>query len=228
MRLRRIRFVLTFCVLVFLYTILVSYMEIDTVIKLSEKMFAKTEVDDIKCYYEKEGDVLPSTEDPSFSPKTNSIFFIDSSCKGKLTMMQARIAESAAIANPQWHIYVLLSYPIRDSISKKALVQLLAYPNVNVARIYIAQFAKGTAVESILANNIKKSKHPIQDTSNILKIVTLNKWGGIFLDNDMIVIKTFDDLPKNFLVEERKGVSSGILSFTKDDFGRNVTSEILR
>ena len=196
--------------------------------KREDKMFLKDDSDEISCYYKNEGDVLPSVEDPRFVPNNKSIFYIDSTCRGELTMMHACVAESAAAANPEWSIYLLFSYPLTDSLSKRFLAELLTYPNINAARIHLDKYAKGTVLESILVNDIKKSKHPIVDASNMLKIVTLHRWGGITLDNDMLIIRSFDDLPSNWVVKVNNELSSEALSVSKDDVGRNITGELMK
>lgn len=225
-RRRRIRFVLLNCVLIYLFVVLFTH-ENDAEIKLKNKIFSRTELEDISCYYKNDDDVLLSFEE-SFSPKNNSIFYIDSTCNGELTMLHACVAESAAAANPEWAIYLLFTFPITDSLSKKILAALLTYPNINAGRIHIAEYAKGTVLESILVNEIKKSKHPIEDATNMLKMITLHKWGGISLDNDMMNLRAFDDLPKNWVVKKNNRLSSEVLSFAKDDVGRNITSEVMK
>ncbi|KAJ8733165.1 hypothetical protein PYW08_001463 [Mythimna loreyi] len=231
-RFLRIRFVLTCCVFMFFYAIKLTYekhKELVPIIKRDDKMTPIAE--ELSCYYINDRNLFLSTEDPSFSPpsKNKSIFFIETACKEEISMFHACVIESAAMAHPESKIYVLFSYPITKLQTKEYLGQVLNnYPNVFAARIHIAQYAKGTALESILVEDIKKTRHPIEDISNVLKIVTLYKWGGTVLSNDMMVLRSFEDLPKNLIATKSNEASSSILSFAKDEVGTNLTNEIMK
>ncbi|XP_063897391.1 lactosylceramide 4-alpha-galactosyltransferase [Helicoverpa armigera] len=174
-------------------------------------------------------DSLPSAEDPSFVPGAKSIFFHDTSCRGGLTIRQACSVEAAARAHPEHIIYVLFSCPVTNCAQKTTcLATLLEFPNVKFLRVDITEFSKGTAVQSIVLNDIKLSQYPIQHAADILRILTLNKWGGMYLDTDMIVTRSLEHLPKNFVAKENlDDVASGILSFAKDGIGANITNKIL-
>lgn len=184
----------------------------------------------LSCYESQIGDALPSAEDPSFSPKAKSIFFHETSCRGGLTVRQACAVEAAARAHPRREIYVLFSAPVTDyELKTSCLAELLFFNNVKFLRLHAAEYSKGTAVQSMLLNDLKKSKFQIQHIADILRILTLNKWGGIYLDTDTIVTKSLDELPSNFVAKEtEKHVASGILSFAKDEIGTNVTNAVIK
>ncbi|CAD0199572.1 unnamed protein product [Chrysodeixis includens] len=185
-------------------------------------------VSDMSCHYAEYGDALPSAEDESFSPKSNSIYFHETSCRGGLTSRQACSVESAARIHPNREVYVLFSAPVNDYILKRScLAKLLQFDNIKAARVHIDIYAKGTTVEPILLD-LEESKFPVQHASDILRILTLNKFGGIYLDTDMIVVKSLDELPPNWVAKQSDfSLASGILSFAKDEVGRNVTRRIL-
>ncbi|XP_063898597.1 lactosylceramide 4-alpha-galactosyltransferase [Helicoverpa armigera] len=174
-------------------------------------------------------DSLPSAEDPSFVPGAKSIFFHDTSCRGGLTIRQACSVEAAARAHPEHIIYVLFSCPVTNYAQKTTcLATLLEFPNVKFLRVDITEFSKGTAVQSIVLNDIKLGLYPKQHAADILRMLTLNKWGGIYLDTDMIVTRSLEHFPKNFVAKENlNDVASGILSFAKDGIGANITNKIL-
>lgn len=185
----------------------------------------------INSYYSDEGDVLPSAENLSFAPKSDiSLFFHETSYNGILTARKACAVEAAARAHPKLEVYVLFSAPVTNyNLETTCLAKLLRFPNVKFLRVHIAEFSKGTVVQSILLNDLKKSRFPIQHTADILRILTLNKWGGISLESDMIVLRPLDLLPDlNWIVQQGgKFVAPGLLSFAKDKVGSNVTSSIL-
>ncbi|KAJ8727697.1 hypothetical protein PYW07_001816 [Mythimna separata] len=205
-----------------------DYVDIEPIVILDDKIIAKLE--EISCYDKDDRSIFLSTEDPTFSPppKDKSIFFIEAACKEEMSMLHACVIESAAVAHPESKIYVLFSYSITESQIKGYFGKLLSYPNIFAARIHITQYAKGTALESILVKDIKKTRHPIEDITNVLKLVTLHKWGGTVLSSDMMVIRSFEDLPKNWIAKKNNAASSKILSLAKDDVGTNITNEIIK
>lgn len=62
----------------------------------------------------------------------------------------------------------------------------------------IASFFKNTPLE-IFVNGIKKLNHEL---SNAFRFVAMWKYGGTYLDLDMIVTKPLDDLPYNSVCVE--------------------------
>ncbi|KAJ8729850.1 hypothetical protein PYW07_016888 [Mythimna separata] len=184
----------------------------------------------IANYYSDEGDALPSAEDLNFTPKLNSsLFFHKTSYKGELDAQEACSVEAAARAHPQQEIYVLFSAPVPDhELKTGCFAKLHRFPNVKFLRVHIAEYSKGTVVHPILLNDLKESRYPIQHTADILRMLTLNKWGGRSLESDMVVVKSLDELPPNWIVKQgEKFVAPGIMSFSKDEVGTNITNSIL-
>ncbi|XP_047024360.1 lactosylceramide 4-alpha-galactosyltransferase-like [Helicoverpa zea] len=171
---------------------------------------------------------LPSTENPVFAPKSNSIYFHDTSHIGGLTPRQACSVESAARVHPRQDVYVLFSSPVaEDTLKASCLAKLREFPNVKFLRINISEYSKGTAVQSIL-NNLKGSIFRMQYAADMLKILTLYKWGGICVETDMIMIKSLQNLPPNWIVQQYDTyVATGIMSFAANEVGRNITKAIL-
>ncbi|CAB3251866.1 unnamed protein product [Arctia plantaginis] len=186
----------------------------------------KTSLD---CYYSVQDDALPSLENENFSTGDKAIFFHETSCRGGINSRQACAIESAARLHPKWQINLLFNSPVTEYIIKNSnLVKLLKYGNVKLGRLKINQYGKGTIVEDILTNQLKQSAHPIEHAADILRIVTLHKFGGVYLDTDSILVRNLEALPPNWIAkEEDSQVSSGAMAITKDGFGRNLTTAIL-
>lgn len=186
----------------------------------------KTNLD---CYYSVKDDALPSLENANFSTREKAIFFHETFFRGGINSRQACAIESAARLHPTWQINVLFSSPVTEYIIKYSnLVKLLQYNNVKLARLKIDQYGKGTIVEDILTNRLKQSAHPIEHASDILRIVTLHRYGGVYLDTDSILVRSIEALPSNWIgQEEASQVSSGAMTFAKDGFGRSLTTAIL-
>lgn len=185
---------------------------------------------DISCYSILKGDGLPSVEDPSFSPGQQSIFFHETSCRGGIDSRQACSVESAARAHPDWEVYLLFNSPVSpDMLRVSSLSKLLEFPNIKVARVHASAYAKDSIVHSIVNKRLNKSLHPIEHTADIMRLLTLKKWGGVYLDLDQVVVKSFDMLPSNWIAKEsNEDVSSGAMAFSKDEIGKNMINTFLK
>lgn len=186
--------------------------------------------DNIQCYNQIGNDALISVEDPDFSPNSKSIFFHETSCRGGIDSRQACAVESAALVHPDWEVYLLFTSPVSEAMLKRScLMKLLQYPNIKLARIHVYSYTKNTAVSRIVSEKLWKSKKAVQHTSDIMKMLTLNRWGGVSLDLDVLVMKTFDFLPDNWIAKESPYLlASGVMRFSKDEIGRNITRKVLQ
>ncbi|XP_049699815.2 lactosylceramide 4-alpha-galactosyltransferase-like [Helicoverpa armigera] len=183
----------------------------------------------LECYIYTDNDALMSVEDVSFMPKLKSIFFHETSCRGGVDSRQACAVESAARANPDWEVYLLFNAPVSDAMLKKScLVKLLQYSNVRLARIHAASFSKGSAVQQIVRSKLLHSRHPVTHSADIMRMLTLHRWGGVYLDLDMLVVKSFDSLPQNWIAKSSPfDLATGAMRLSKDEVGQNWTEEII-
>ncbi|KAF9794778.1 hypothetical protein SFRURICE_017468 [Spodoptera frugiperda] len=175
---------------------------------------------------------FPFIEDAKFSPKPNSIYFHVTSLQGYLRPSEACAVEAAARAHPAREVYVLFTSPIVDYLKRNMRItsrKLRKFRNIKLLRIHLAEYSNGTIVESLLLNDLKYSSYPERHTADILKILTLNKWGGMAVETNMIILKPFTRLPPNWILKENEiYVAPGIMQFSKNEFGLNVTSGILK
>ena len=91
--------------------------------------------------------------------------------------------------NPHTTIYLLVLSPAKFSNASKLIVeQLLSYENVRIRRIFMEDYVKKTPLEDWYASGIlRASKWPKSHMSDILRYLTLWKFGGIYLDLDVVV-----------------------------------------
>lgn len=67
------------------------------------------------------------------------------------------------------------------------------------------------------------SKFPVSHASDILRYLTLWKYGGIYLDLDVIVLKSLEDLPPNYSgAESADNVAAGVMSFADSGVGHSL------
>ncbi|KAJ8728415.1 hypothetical protein PYW08_016800 [Mythimna loreyi] len=182
----------------------------------------------IQCYTVVSNDALKSIED--FSPKTKSIYFHETSCRGGIDSRQACAVESAALSHPDWDVYLLFTSPVTETMLKRSCIaKLLEYPNVKVARIHAYSYTRKSAVSRVVSERLWKSSTPVQHSSDIMRMLTLNRWGGVTLDLDMLVMRSFNCLPSNWIAKESPYLlASGIMKFSKNGVGRNITKKIMR
>lgn len=183
----------------------------------------------IQCYREN----VPSLQDITeiSPPKDNSIFFHETSCNsyynGKITITsrQACAVESAAKMNPQKMVYLLYASPgvLKNEMteSDRMLEALLGYPNVRIQHLNYEKYTKGTPLEHLYQDGaIEASIYAQSHASDVLRYLTLWKYGGIYLDLDVIVTKSFNSLPQNFAGSESEAnVAAGVLGFSHNGIG---------
>lgn len=106
-----------------------------------------------------------------------------------LNARQACAVESAARMNRKMTVYLLFMSPSKISESSKQLVrQLLSYENIKIRRLYMNNYVKHTPLEEWYDSGIlRTSRWPKSHMSDILRYLTLWKFGGIYLDLDVVV-----------------------------------------
>lgn len=194
-------------------------------------MHLETVQNNISCHYFEEGDALPSAEDPEFAPRPNSIFFHETSCKGGLTSRQACAVESAARAHPRRQVYLLFSTPVNELVLKRScLAKLRLFPNLKMARVHISEYAKNTPLEEMVAQKpFARSQYWVEHTSDILRYLTLYKWGGVYLDTDMILTKSLTPLGHNWVAKEDEHlVNAAAIAISMDHLGRKLAQALMR
>lgn len=131
--------------------------------------------------------------------------------------------------------------------SDRMLNVLSRYPNIKILHFNVRRYIKGSPVENLwTTGKIKESIYPIAHTSDILRLevkiipvdaltkvvfsrlLTLWKFGGIYLDLDVIVLKNLDELPLNFGgAQSADLVANGVMGFSRFGKGHNYTVECL-
>lgn len=196
------------------------------VVYLSSFKWDQTE--SVWCFYSTLGDALPPTV--HISSSNNSIFFHETSCEGNLTSRQACAIESAARAHLDYQIRVLFNAPLTEAtLSGNPFTVFRIFKNVQFARIHMNEYAKGTPMERVVRGALNGSLWWITHASDVMRYLTLYKWGGVYLDLDVVVVKRFDALARNWAARESKThVAVGALAFSGDAVGRKVAMAAAR
>lgn len=183
----------------------------------------------ISCYRVKTNS-LPDID--SIKPKKGkSIFFHETSCNshinGKIviTSRQACAVESAAKLNPSYDVYLLYSSPgvfnFKNTESDRFLQALLNYTNVKIMHLDYEKYTKDTLVQELYSSGqIEYSDYSRSHASDVLRYLTMFKYGGIYLDLDVVVTKSLENLSPNYAGSESdKNVAAGVLNFSPTGIG---------
>ncbi|XP_037044794.1 lactosylceramide 4-alpha-galactosyltransferase-like [Bradysia coprophila] len=166
-----------------------------------------------------------------------NIFFHETTCSSSglvhLNSRQACAIESAARLNPDRHVYVLFASPVGfrdDSHLPKTIEALKTYPNVHLRNNNLWRYVQDTPLEAWLSDGaLFESKYLHEHMSDVLRYVTLYKFGGMYLDLDVVVQRNFDDLGKNFAGDDSDiAIGCGVMHFDTDQLGRELSEECLR
>lgn len=84
------------------------------------------------------------------------------------------------------------------------------------------KYTKGTPVEELYTKGkIDFSNYAQSHASDVLRYLTLYKYGGIYLDLDVVIVKSLENLPPNYAgMESEWNVAAGVLSFGADNLGK--------
>ncbi|XP_021938491.1 lactosylceramide 4-alpha-galactosyltransferase-like isoform X2 [Zootermopsis nevadensis] len=140
--------------------------------------------------------------------------------------------ESAAKMNPNTKIYLIYTCSINGRLedSPEYVKQMLSYSNVRLWKLDISDYVKDTPMENWdFTGKVKSSKWPLFHSSDILRYLTLWKYGGTYLDQDFVILKSLDALGRNYVGAQSPGyIASGALDFAMDTPGRTVAHLCLR
>uniref|UniRef100_A0A182MJS3 Alpha 1,4-glycosyltransferase domain-containing protein n=1 Tax=Anopheles culicifacies TaxID=139723 RepID=A0A182MJS3_9DIPT len=179
-------------------------------------------------------DVQQSTPQPTDDGR--NVFFHETSCSRdgivRLNARQACAVESAARANPDWSIYVLFAAPVgfRNQTEQPILDALLSYRNVHLRFVNLTTYANGTPLEEWMeSGEIFRSLYMNSHLSDVMRYLTLYKYGGTYLDLDVIVQQSFEKLEPNYAgAESVRWVAAGVMNFDPKGQGHELAEMCVR
>ncbi|KNC33417.1 hypothetical protein FF38_09861 [Lucilia cuprina] len=160
----------------------------------------------------------------------------------KLNARQACAIESAALHNPNSQVFVLFASPrykynnsnrnsssVRDS--EEALIDaILSYKNVQLRNLNLWTYAANTPIYDWLKDGaLFKSSYVLSHISDFLRYLTLWRWGGTYLDMDIVMLRSMEDLPPNYTgAESNTHLAAGIMNFDSNGFGHEIAYQCLQ
>jgi lactosylceramide 4-alpha-galactosyltransferase len=159
----------------------------------------------------------------------NSFFFLETTRMRKpnkernLNLRQICSIESAALTNSNARIFVILVAPFVLTKAIKFTPQLRAildYTNVYFKSMHLVQYTIDTPLEHFIANgSIFKSRFIRAHTADALRLLFLWKFGGTYLDMDMVVQQNLSAMPSNFICRDHGFLCNAIMNM-KGKVGR--------
>lgn len=139
---------------------------------------------------------------------------------------QACAIESAAKWNPNRDVFVIFASKVGlpDIFDSPLIDALKSYPNVYFRNMNFTNYSAATPMEEwFRTDELFLSKYLISHTSDFLRYTSMFKFGGIYLDLDVVVQQTLEMLPLNFAAAESKNfVAIGAIGFQPDDIGHEI------
>ncbi|KAG4074470.1 hypothetical protein HA402_015759 [Bradysia odoriphaga] len=177
-------------------------------------------------------DIMTATRKPNLG---KSVFFHETSCSNGIATLNARqgcAIESAALANPTWDVFLLFASPVgfsNNTAKAPTLRALESYSNVHLRNVNLWTYAHNTPISSFIDNGqLFRSKYVNSHTSDFLRYLSLYKWGGTYLDLDVIVKKSFDPIEPNYAgAESENFVAAGLINFDHTNEGHEIAEHCL-
>uniref|UniRef100_A0A8D8LHY0 Lactosylceramide 4-alpha-galactosyltransferase n=1 Tax=Cacopsylla melanoneura TaxID=428564 RepID=A0A8D8LHY0_9HEMI len=174
-------------------------------------------VQNIQCLYSQDNDKSFAYKDLTrLKVRPNSIFFLETSCKHEagvdLSPRQACSIESAALMNPHRQLYVVIISSVGNQTRSPVIQRLYEYRNVQIVQVDLVHLFQNTPLYRFyIEDNILTSLWPLSHMSDLLRYVTLYKYGGTYLDLDFVVIKSLEHLHNYAGAESSVAVAAGVI-----------------
>ncbi|KAH8377508.1 hypothetical protein KR093_005772 [Drosophila rubida] len=167
-----------------------------------------------------------------------SIFFHETRCHSnngvnifKLSARQACSIESAALNNPNLQVFIIFATPTYTSDDQKdpILDAIQSYRNVNLRYLNIWRYVKDTPIEKwFIKGDLFHSQFLPEHMSDLLRLITLYRFGGIYLDLDVVVLRSLELVPLNYVgAHDNETLGNAVISVEPRGIGHELTELLL-
>lgn len=185
---------------------------------------------ELNCYFRNEEN-LPLANNHKFLSR-KQIFFHETSCKGGLESLQACAVESAAKVNLDWDINVFFVGPPSQMFLNSTMFKHLSQTNnINFYRVIISTFYDNAPMRHLMPVDImyNNKKYNLWNLAEMLRFLTLYKYGGVSLDLDLINVRSLDAFLPNWVAKQSSGaLGAGALGLAKDDVGQTISRKVIQ
>lgn len=114
--------------------------------------------------------------------------------------------------------------------SSPAVRSVLSYSNVFFNKLDLVEFSRETPLqEFIRSGKLQNAKFVVSHTSDVLRLLMLWKYGGTYLDGDMIVQKPLDSVLPNYACDETCNALNGaILNLDQSESGHGLAEIFMK
>ncbi|XP_067005172.2 lactosylceramide 4-alpha-galactosyltransferase [Anabrus simplex] len=169
-------------------------------------------------------------------PGEENIFFVQTKCsedKGMrlLNPRQACAIESATLMNPSASVYLLHACELKtESILESPVYvrELFTYPKVHLSQLQLLRHLKDTPLEEwSMKGLLLQSRYPAEHTSDVMRYALLWKFGGTYLDLDVVVMRSLSGMSNFAGAESLEDVNAAVLNFAHDGVGHEMVTACL-
>ncbi|GFU96168.1 lactosylceramide 4-alpha-galactosyltransferase [Trichonephila clavipes] len=157
---------------------------------------------------------LMRTRDCLVCIEENTIFFIESSDSHHLNARQACAIESAAMHHPDRQVAVLMTSPEPLDLKNNFTGPISLLKNVKLLRVDFGQLMFDTPLwHWYIKEKWKRSPFKVLHISDALRLVIIWKYGGLYLDLDVVVFQSLSILRNTTSTDNGINVATALLAF---------------
>ncbi|GIY17910.1 alpha-1,4-N-acetylglucosaminyltransferase [Caerostris darwini] len=142
------------------------------------------------------------------------IFFVETSDSRRLTARQACAVESAAYHHPHMRAHVLFTSPEPLDLTDPYMARLVRIPNVRLLRVEVGVLVSGTPLSHWYnKGRWRSSPYRALHMSDAMRLTVMWLFGGIYLDMDVVVLKSLSQLHNTTTTDNGRNVGFALLAF---------------
>ncbi|XP_032595227.1 lactosylceramide 4-alpha-galactosyltransferase isoform X2 [Drosophila grimshawi] len=140
--------------------------------------------------------------------------------------------ETSGVLKPRKEVVKnLLQLTARQKEEKLPLIDAIrSYGNVQLRQLNIRRYALRTPInEWVKHGELFSSRYLVSHISDLLRFVTLYRFGGIYLDMDVVVLRSLEDVSLNYAgPESETHLAAGVMGMAPFGFGHEIAEACLR
>lgn len=146
---------------------------------------------------------------------------------------QACAIESAARLHPNHDIVVLFVSPVGlkdNDVIPQNYKHLQSFKNIHWRTVNLWRYASGTKLyEWLMTDELFESSFVFEHMSDIVRALSLYRYGGYHMDLDVIVLKNMDELGENFVGDDWGDViNAAVMHLNNYGIGREAIELFFR
>jgi lactosylceramide 4-alpha-galactosyltransferase len=144
-----------------------------------------------------------------------------------IAMSQFCVFSARAYPNTKVFVLFLTKTDVVRLNHTSLLDALTEYDNVHLRLVNIYEFSKGTPLEAFVhSDELDKSRFQVSHTSDVLRFLTLWKFGGTYFDLDVIVKR--NSSLKNFACRETERLVNGAVLNLDRKSGKQISAMLIK